>query len=150
MNLKLVAAVVGASLGLGMVGVTHAQKPEDLIKNRKAAFTLLSANFGPIAATAKGDRPFNAADVQRFAERAEFLSKLPWDYFGAGSDKGDTRALPEIWTQADKFKAGADQMQSELSKLAQVAKGGDLAQIRTQVGAVGKTCSGCHDNFRKK
>lgn len=150
MKVKFVAAVVGATLGLGVVGMAQAQKPEDQIKYRKAAFNLLSANFGPIVATAKGDRPFNAADVQRFADRADFIAKLPWDYFGAGSDKGDTRALPAIWSDQAKFKAAADAMQGEVAKLAQVAKGGDLAQIRSQVGAVGKACTACHDDFRRK
>jgi len=31
-----------------------------------------------------------------------------------------------------------------------VSKGGDEGAIKAQIGAVGKACAGCHDNFREK
>jgi cytochrome c556 len=31
-----------------------------------------------------------------------------------------------------------------------VAKGGDEGAIKSQIGAVGKACANCHDNFRAK
>ena len=45
------------------------------------------------------------------------LARLPFTAFGPGTDKGDTRALPEIWKEADAFKASADKMQAEVAKL---------------------------------
>ena len=41
-------------------------------------------------------------------------------------------------------------MQAETLKLVAAAKTGDVAQLRTAVGATGKSCSNCHDDFRNK
>ena len=49
--------------------------------------------------------------------------------FPAGSDKGDTKAKPEIWTEMDKFKAAATKMQDEMAKLNVAAKSGNLDAI---------------------
>lgn len=81
---------------------------------------------------------------------AEQMSKLPFAGFVAGTDTGDTDAKPEIWTDAAKFKSAEEKMQQEMSKLAEVAKGGNLDAIKAQFGATGKACKACHDDFRKK
>jgi len=41
-------------------------------------------------------------------------------------------------------------MQGEMSKLAMVAKGGNIDAIKAQVGATGGACKACHDDFRKE
>ena len=42
------------------------------------------------------------------------------------------------------------QMEKETAKLAEVARNGDLNALKAQVGATGKTCSSCHDDFKTK
>jgi cytochrome c556 len=37
-----------------------------------------------------------------------------------------------------------------VAKLVQVSKGGDEAAVKAQIGAVGKSCGGCHETFREK
>ena len=49
-----------------------------------------------------------------------------------------------------KFKEAADRFQAEVTKLATVSKSGDEASVKSQIAAVGKQCSGCHENFREK
>ena len=63
------------------------------------------------------------------------------------SATGDTRLKPEALSNAADFKAAADKMQAEAGKL--VAAAGSLDTLRTQLGAVGASCKGCHDKFRK-
>jgi cytochrome c556 len=41
-------------------------------------------------------------------------------------------------------------MQAEMSKLAVVAKAGNIDTLKAQVGATGGACKACHDNFRKE
>ena len=60
-----------------------------------------------------------------------------------------TRALPEIWTEADAFKSGADKMQAAVAKLNAAAKTGNLDAVKTAFGAAGQTCKACHDDYRK-
>jgi cytochrome c556 len=144
------AALVAASAIAAAPAAAQFAKPEDAIKYRKAAMTVMAAHFGRIGAVVKGARPFNAAEVQGNAAVVETMSKLPFDAFGAGTDKGETRAKPEIWTNPDKFKASADQMQKAILALSAAAKSGNPDQLKSAFGDVGKTCKGCHDDFRKE
>lgn len=116
------------------------QKPEDAIKYRKAGFTLMVNNKAP----------FDAKVAAENAELLTHLAALPAAGFVAGTDKGETRAKPEIWTEADKFKGGMTKMQDEITKLNAAAKTGDLAQLKTAFGAAAQTCKACHDNYRKE
>jgi hypothetical protein len=70
--------------------------------------------------------------------------------FIEGTDKGDTKAKPEIWSESDKFKAAAAKMQEEMAKLNVAAKAGNLDAIKVAVGETGKQCKGCHDTYRKE
>ena len=80
----------------------------------------------------------------------ETLSHLPWAAFGEGTDKGDTKANPEIWKEAPKFKEAVDKFQAESVKLAAAAKTGKLDDLKTAFGNTAATCKGCHDTFRAK
>ena len=146
----LMAAAVSAGLGTALPAAAQFAKPEDAIKYRKAAFTVMAAHFGRVAAMATGKMPFDAKAVAENAEVATMVSKLPFAGFVEGSDKGDTRAKPEIWSEMDKVKAGAAKMQEEMAKLNVAAKSGNMDAIKAAVGETGKTCKGCHDNYRKE
>ncbi|MCC7548474.1 MAG: cytochrome c [Burkholderiales bacterium] len=140
----LVAAFAGAGPGLAQ------QKPEDAIRYRQSALFLLGQHFGPLAAMVQGKMPYDRDVATRNAALAETMSKLPWDRFGPGTDKGDTKAKPGIWTNQADFKAKADRMQAEVARLAQVSKTGDFDALRVQVGETGKACKACHDEYRNK
>ncbi|MDQ6680451.1 MAG: cytochrome c [Pseudomonadota bacterium] len=125
-------------------------KPEDAIKYRRAAFTVMSAHFGRVAAMANGKIPFDAKAAADNAEIATIVSKLPYAGFVDGSDKGETRAEPKIWTEMDKFRGAATKMQEEMAKLNVAAKSGNLDAIKQAVGETGKSCKACHDAYRKE
>lgn len=125
------------------------QKPEDAIKYRKSVMTVQAAHFGRIGAMVNGRVPYDAKVVADNAAIVETMSKLPWSAFGPGTDKGETRALPAIWTEQAKFKEGADKLQAEATKLTAAAKTGNLDAVKTAFGAVGQTCKACHDAYRK-
>ena len=128
----------------------HAQfaKPEDAVKYRKNALFVMGQHFGRVAAMATGKVPFDAKAVADNAATAEMLSKLPWSAFGEGTDKGETKAKPEIWSDRAKFNDYAE-MQSEMVKLSVLAKTGNQENIKAAVAAVGSNCKGCHDAFRQ-
>jgi cytochrome c556 len=145
-----------ASLALGVAAVSLSfpaaaqfQKPEDAVKYRKAAFTVMAAHFGRIGAMASGKAPFDAKVAADNAAIVETMSKLPYAGFGPGTDKGETRALPAIWTEQAKFNAAAEKMQGEVAKLAAAARTGNLYSVKTAFGAAGQSCKACHDDFRK-
>jgi cytochrome c556 len=146
----LVAAGVVLALG-AMGGAALAQvKPDVLVKQRQSAMTLIGKYFGPLGGMAQGRVPFDAKLVQRNAEYLHALAQMPWDGFDPSTKNEKSRALPAIWEQPDKVKDAAQRLQSEVDKLQSVAKGGDEGAIKAQIGAVGKACANCHDNFRQK
>lgn len=137
------------ALMLALPAAAQFAKPEDAIKYRKASFTVMSAHFGRVGAMATGKAPYDAKAAAENADIAAAMSKLPWAAFPEGSDKGETRAKPEIWKDSAKYKEAADKMQAELTKLAAAAKVGNVDALKTAFGPAASTCKGCHDNFRK-
>jgi len=142
------AAVVAA---VSLPAAAQFQKPEDAVKYRKSAFTVMGTHFGRIGAMVNGKVPFDAKAAAANADIVATMSKLPFAAFVDGSDKvGDTRAKPEVWAEADKFRAGATKMQEEVAKLQTAAKGGNLDEIKAAFGNAAKSCKACHDNYQKK
>lgn len=146
----LIALAALAGLGTALPAAAQFAKPEDAIKYRQGAFTVMAAHFGRVAGMANGKIPFDAKAVAQNAEIATMMSSLPFAAFGPGTDKGNTKAKPEVWSQMDKFNAGAKKMQEEMAKLNVAAKGGNVDAIKAAAGDVGKACKGCHDDFREK
>ena len=125
------------------------QKPEDAIKYRQSAYTVMGNHVGRIGAMAAGRAPFDAKAAADSAHIVATLSTLPFTAFGPGTDKGlPNRAKPEIWSDAAKFKAAGDKMVAEVAKLETAAKSGSLDAIKAAMGAVGSSCKACHDDFR--
>jgi cytochrome c556 len=130
----------------------HAQfaKPEDAVKYRQSAFTLMGDHMGRINGQLKAGSP-NIQAIQSSAALIETLSKLPFEAFTPDSDMvPSTKAKPEIWKDTAKVKQLAEKMQGEVSKLAAASKGGDVKAIRAQFGTVGQACKACHDDYRMK
>ena len=151
MNKKIFFASVALALGSIVTANAFAQaKPDVLVKQRQAGMTLIAKYFGPLGGMAAGRVPFNAQIAARNAGYLEVLSHLPWDGYDASTSGEKSAALPAVYSEAAKFKAAADNFQAEVGKLAAAAKGGSEADIKATAGAVGKSCGGCHDNFRAK
>ena len=134
---------------LSVPAMAQFQKPEDAIKYRKAALTVMAAHFGRIGAMASERAPFDAKVAAENAAIVESMSKLPWAGFGAGTDKGETRAKPEIWTDGAKFKKASDDMVASAAQLNAAAKTGNLDNLKKAFGESARTCKACHDSFRK-
>lgn len=152
MKRRIVKSSIVAALAVCFsAGAFAQQSPEETaIKYRQGVMRIMNWNLAPMGAMVKGDKPFDKAIFARNAARMEAVSTMPLEGFIPGSDKGETKATPEIWTKNDNFKGAMEKMQKEVAKLAQVSKASDEAAMKTQFGEVGKTCKGCHDDFRKK
>ena len=124
------------------------QKAEDAIKYRQSVYSVMGTHFGRIGAVVKGEVPYNKEDVAKNAAIVATLSTLPWQAYGPGTEGG--KAQPAIWTEAAKFKAGSEKMQTAVAELNQAAQSGNLESIKKAFSAAGQTCKACHDDFRKK
>lgn len=140
-----------ALIGLVISTTAAAQaKPEVMVKQRQAAMVLQGKYFGPMAAMAQDKAPFKADVVAYNASLLDALSRMPWDGFDASTQGVKSATLPAAFTDTAKFKAAQDQFHGAVAKLVAASKGSDMAATKAAIGGVGKTCGGCHDNFRQK
>lgn len=151
MNKKLISACMAVAFGAGAgyaTTVLAQAKPEQLVKQRQSAMTLVSKYFGPLGAMAKGKAPYNAEVAARNAGFLVALSQMPWDGFHASTKGEKSRALPAIYENEAKFKEAAERMQNAMTKLAAAAR--DEAAFKGAVGEAAKSCGACHNDFRAK
>jgi len=150
MKLKHIALSALVPTLLASAGVAFAQfkKPDDAIKYRQSAFTVMANSFGKIGAVVKGEAPFNKDEVAKNAAVVAMISTLPWQAFGPGTEGGN--ALPEVWSDNAKFKSASEKMQLAVANLNTAAQSGDQDAIKKAFGAASQTCKGCHDDFKKK
>ena len=135
----LVAACTLVTALFALPAQAQFAKPEDAIKYRRAVMTVMGTHFGRIAGMANGKIAFDPKAAAESADIALMMSKLPFVAFVPGTDKGETKAEPKIWTEPDK-----------MAKVQVAAKSGNLDAIKTAVGDTGKSCKSCHDNYRKE
>lgn len=144
-------------IGLSFIAPAFAAEKDPnlkLIKARQSDMQIRSFSAGPLFGMAKGKMPYDAELASKLANNLKTLLELDmgraWKK-GTGNDAypGKTTALPKIWTNypdvAEKGKAYA----KAVDELVAVA-GNGLDALKGTIGAVGKGCKGCHDNFREK
>jgi len=148
---KLVSVSLALAFGAGAgyaTTVLAQAKPEQLVKQRQSAMTLISKYFGPLGAMAKGKAPYDAGVAARNAGYLVALSQMPWDGFNASTKGVDSKALPAVFENEAKFKEAAERMQGAMTKLAAAAN--DEGAFKGAVGEAAKACGACHNDFRAK
>ena len=150
--MKLISTLVFSLGAFALSSAAQAQfaKPEEAIKYRKSAFFVMQQHYARIGAMSAGRVPFDAKVAQENAETALYMAILPWAGFGEGTDKGATKAKPEIWKEMDKFKEGSDKMVAEMQKLVAATRTGNLDSVKASFTATSGTCKSCHDAYREK
>ncbi len=150
----LVLSTASALLALGFIATAADKGPhDDAIKGRQAMFQTYSFNMGVLGAMAKEKMDYDADLASESAANllaaANFGQSAMWP---AGSDNSNpanarTRALPEIWSTYPAVVEKADALKTAAAVLAEQA-GGGLGALQGAMGDVGKSCKGCHDDFR--
>jgi len=145
-----------AIIGLSFIMPAFAAKDPNLklIKARQAEMQLKSFNAGPLFGMAKGKVEYNAELASMLANNLLLQTKLDIGRAWAkGTDNetysGKTTALPEIWTTYPKISEKGKAYVKAVTELAAVA-GNGLDALKSKIGALGKGCKGCHDDFREK
>jgi len=141
-KLALIAALV-----LAVGGAARAQGI-DPIQTRQAGLDLLAGTFAGVKAvvTANGD----VKTLEGPGKAISRWGKLFPVFFPAGSDKGDTKAAPTIWTDKAGFEKAAMALSTAADTLVTAAKAGDTAAAGVAFKAIGDACGACHKEYRLK
>jgi cytochrome c556 len=147
-RIALYAAVALAVVGVSaQVGVARADGP-DLIAVRQAGMAMQAGDFAFIRSVvaAKGDVKPLEGPAKAIAKWAAVIPSV----FPKGTDKGDTKALAEVWSDQAGFQKIAMALGEAATKLATDAKAGDLDLVTADAKAMGDQCGACHKTFRAK
>lgn len=149
---RIFRSILTLALLAGVSFAAHAEisREEFAIKFRRSGYTMIMWHYGPLSKMVKGLMPYDKEVFIRNAETLAFLVRLPKEGFIPGSDKGDTKARPEIWSDAAGFKAANDLLENEVDRLVELAKGNNFDAVKEQLGKVQKACKACHEDFKIK
>ena len=151
MKTKFVLALLATVLA----GSAFAQvKPEDAIKFRQSGYGFMAWNMARIKANVEGDK-YNKEEVIKAANAIQAIANSGMGaLYLPGTDKGkgweETRAKANIWTDKEKLGKAAMEFNKEANEMAKLAQAGDAAAVGAQLGKLGGTCKGCHDDFKAK
>ena len=127
--------------------------PEEQIITRQSGYRFMSWNMGKIKANLDGE--FNPQQVSNAANAVAGIANSGMAaLFGPGTDQaiGDvtTRAKPELFTDRDGVIEVARAFIAAANNLAEVADGGERAEVARAFGELGQACKSCHDKYRMK
>ena len=136
-------------------GATADGKKDPLKKAIEARIGLMknySWNAGPLFQMAKGKMEYDAEKAAAYAKNLELISMMNnGSHWPAGSDNeaypDDTRTLKALWETFPKVGERGQAFKTASAELAAVA-GDGLDALRSKIGALGKSCKGCHDDYR--
>ncbi|MBL8198340.1 MAG: cytochrome c [Chromatiales bacterium] len=126
-----------------------ATAPADAIKYRKAVMSAMAAHTGAFSLINFGrveHRDHLLAHVDALAALGTQIKVL----FPAGTETGDTDALPLIWQEQEKFAQLLKASEKSTAELRTAVAAGDKAATMQAFKAVGESCKGCHDRYREK
>lgn len=147
----LITAASVAAITLSPLAISHFNDKEPAQSYRQSWFAMVGANFGPMVSMLKGEMPWDDARMAASAEQLAQLAAMDISRgFADGTDKGTTRAKPEIWANKADFSSKMDDFKSAAADLQAAVAGGDKKVIAGQIGAVGKSCKSCHDEYKSK
>ena len=147
----LLAITTTATIALSPMAISHFDDKEIPQSYRQSWFAMIGSNFGPMVSMLKGEMPWDERQMAAYADQLAALTTLDiMRGFSDGADKGTTRAKPEIWENKEDFQKKLDDLQVAAQQLKIAANGTDRKAIGAQIGAVGKTCKACHDEYKSK
>jgi len=141
--MRVVIGVFSAALAMS------AAADQNGIDYRKHVMDAVGGHMGALVEISKGQVDHKDHIPVHTAGLAA-LSNIAPDLFGADTKDGDTDALPKIWAEPDLFKQKLADFKKAANDIDGIVKSGDMKDFGTALGALGKSCKSCHDEFKKK
>ncbi len=148
MRVKIAVCVCSLTVSLGVLpGAVAETTAEDAKDYRAAVMTTLRGHIGAASMHVRGlvdDHGFLAKHAEGLANGAAELKHL----FAAGSNVGESEALPVIWEEPEEFAKAIGKAEEATQAFSAAVDSGDREAIDAAFRDVGGSCRGCHDRFR--
>lgn len=149
MRTKLLVGLT--ALSLAGAALAH-EGATGVVKMRHDGMKAIGAGFKGLMDQTRGGAP-DPATVRRHAAAIAALSPKVLGWFGPGTGPGPgvkTAALPTVWTKPAEFRKAAAGFDAQAKKTLAVANAGNMDALGAEVRALGGTCKGCHEEFKRK
>lgn len=142
LSTTMIAATAVALFATGLATQGQAQDAAAVVKQR---IDIMKANGGAAARINKAeDAKAVVVDAKLIQAGLKQLDAL-WP---ANSMTAESRAKPEIWSDAAGFKAELVKIQAAADQVVAMAEKGDLQGSKDQMKAVAAVCGTCHQAYR--
>lgn len=147
--MKTALRILCATAILGSLAVSaQAEETNSAIVHRQSLYKVVAGHMGGLKSILLlKDGP--AANTAYHAEGIVAAYQHFGDAWPAGSDKGETKAKANIWTDRAAFDKRGKDSYAAATALVEAAKAGDTDKQVAAFKALGGTCKACHDEFRK-
>ena len=143
MMVLLPAALLALALPAGL-----AWAQADAIGQRQAGLKRMAQQLQAVKAVVDGGGDARAAAAPA-QEMVSFFQGFP-ALFPPGSDKGETKALPSVWSDRAGFEGASATMLAAAQKLQAAANAGDAAALSAAFREAGGACGACHRGYRAR
>lgn len=147
MKKLVIAACAGAVAFVGVAFDAFAAEKNPSIVHRQSTYKVAGGHMGSLKAIlflgGSGDTKYHAEGI--LAAFQHMGNAYP-----EGSDKGETRAKPEIWSNMADFKEKGKAAYGATLGLVEATKTGDKDAQIAAFGKLGGACKACHKEYRKK
>jgi cytochrome c556 len=146
----ITTSIIGLSL-LSQPILAAKDPNEAAIGARQGYMQNVVFNVGPLFGMAKGKMDYNGAMASELAQNLLKLTEMNTGRMwrkGSDHDQYDeSDALTKIWESPEDFTKRQQAFIDAIAALAPEA-GNGLDALRSKINGVGKSCKGCHDDFR--
>ncbi len=143
-QLPIATCIVVVWLAGSMLGSEATPESRDVVRERIDIMEKIGEDASAIGDALKaGDTSKAAALADEITAAAKTLPEL----FPAGSIGPDSRAKPEIWSDAERFAELFAEMPARSAAIADAARNG--GEARKALFAMFKNCKACHRDFRQ-
>ena len=153
---KTLALSLGAALlaGLGSLSAAQAEeiafdKIEPAIKYRQNVMQALGGLAGTSVGQLRDGFEFGP-DLELVAKAMQELSRDIPALFPEGTDFGETKAKPEVWSKREEFEKSAEEAAEKVDAFAAAVQTEDRRETLKAFKAMGDACKSCHEDFRKE
>lgn len=144
----LVGVAVTTALGSSTLVQAH-KGAKGIVMERMMAMKSISESMKTIGLMVRGKTQVEDAKLKDAAAAINKHATTIPKMFPKGSINGPSEALPAIWEKWQDFESQAKDLASYASKI-ETLSDANKDTLKPLFAGLAKTCSGCHQDFRKK